>query len=301
MRYVEYKIYTAEEELDELAGLLALAGAGGLVINDPREAEVFEHEPHGFLWNYVDESVLEELSGRPYISFYIEEGQQLSEELALLIRGRDVSRTLLDDADWLHKWEEYYVPIRLSPHIVAKPVWKEFEPLEGDIVVDIDPGMAFGTGSSPTSYLSVRLMERFYGPGLNTLDIGCGTGILSVIAAKLGASHVTAVDLDPEAIISTKKNAEINGCAELIDVRTSDLGRDLDLRADAVLANLTAELVMRLCAHVGDLCAPGALFIASGIIDDKEEACVREIEAAGFEILGIERDDCWSAVAARRS
>ena len=300
MRYTEYRIFAAEEELDSLAGLLELAGAGGLQINDPREAEVFNDEqPHGFLWDYVDESVIRELSGRPYVSFYLQEGETLSDELAALIRGRDVKRTLLDDEDWLHKWEEYYVPLRLSPHIVAKPVWRGFEPEEGDIVVEIDPGMAFGTGSSPTSYLSVRLMERFFRPCRLAADIGCGTGILSVIAARLGAERVVSCDLDPEALASTGVNVRLNGCADRVEIFESDLGKGLNVKADAVLANLTAELVMRLCGHVRELCAPGALFIASGIIDDKEERCAEAIEAAGFEILGYERDGGWTAVAAR--
>ena len=136
-------------------------------------------------------------------------------------------------------------------------------------------------------------------PGLETLDIGCGTGILSVIAAKLGASHITATDLDPEAIISTKRNAELGGCSDIIDITVSDLAKGLDVKAKAVLANLTAELVIRLCGHVRELCAPGALLFASGIIDDKEDLCRAAIEAAGFEIIGIERDDCWAAIAAR--
>lgn len=299
MRYIEYRIYAAEDELDELAGLLELAGAGGLSINDPREAEIFSHEPHGFLWDYVDESVLKELSGRPCVSFYLKEGEALSPGLEALIRGRDVSRTLLDDEDWLHKWEEYYVPLRLSPHIVAKPVWRDYEPKEGDIVVEIDPGMAFGTGSSPTSYLSVRLMERFFEPCREALDIGCGTGILTVIAAKLGAEHISSCDLDPEALKSTEANVKLNGCADIVDISKSDLGKGMNVRADAVLANLTAELVVRLCGHVRELCAPGALFISSGIIDDKEKLCAEAIEAAGFEIVGYERDAGWTAIAAR--
>lgn len=300
MKYTEYKVITDLDKLDGLCGDLAAAGVSGLVINDPRDAEYFDKGAAGWvIWDYVDKSVMEQFEEAPSVTFYIEEGKTLPEGAASLIRGFEVKRTLVDDEDWLHKWEEYYVPMRLSPRVVAKPVWKEYDPQPGDIVVDIDPGMAFGTGSSPTSYLAVRLMEKhFPAPCLQAVDIGCGTGILSIIAAKLGAETITAVDIDPEAVRSTAANAKINGCGDRITVFRGSFAESINCRADAVLANLTAELVMELCNDVARICRPGTVFISSGIIDDKEALCCGRIQRAGFKIIDIERDDCWSAVAA---
>ena len=304
MKYIEYKIYTNTDELDSLSGRLAAEGLSGLVINDPRDAAYFDEGAAGWVvWDYVDRSVLDQFEEGAWIAFYMQEGEALPDGIAELLKGYDVRRTLADDEDWLHKWEEYYVPMRLSPHIVAKPVWKEYEARPDDIVVDIDPGLAFGTGSSPTSYLAVRLMEKYFPraekDGPSVADIGCGTGILSVIAAKLGAKHITAADIDPEAVRSTAVNAELNGCGEKMTVFKSSFAEDIHEKVDVVLANLTAELVMELCGDVARICRPGTLFIASGIIDDREEVCCERIRGAGFEIVGIERDDCWSAVAAR--
>jgi len=311
MKYTEYKIYTNTEDLDSLSGMLAAEGLSGLIINDPRDAEYFDKGAAGWvIWDYVDQSVLKQFEEGAWIAFYLQQGEALPEGAARLIKNYDVRRTLTDDEDWLHKWEEYYVPMRLSPHIVAKPVWKDFSPKEGDIVVDVDPGLAFGTGSSPTTYLAVRLIEKYL-PGCleksealhadgRTLiaDIGCGTGILSIIAAKLGADHITAVDIDPEAVRSTALNAELNGCADRIVVFQGSFADRIGFKADAVLANLTAELVMELCKDVARICRPGTLFISSGIIDDKEAKCCEVIRNAGFEVIDIERDECWSAVAA---
>ena len=300
MRYMEYTVFTDIGRLDSLIGDLTAAGLGGLIINDPREAAVFEDEPHGFGWDYVDESVLSELAGRPSVRFYLPEGEALSKEVSSLLLGFEIERKPADDEDWLHQWEAYYVPTRLSERVVAKPVWKDYAPQEGDIVVDIDPGMAFGTGSSPTSYLTVRLMDRWLKPCALAYDVGCGTGILSVIAVKLGAEHVDAFELDPEAVACTPVNAALNGCADRISVRQNDLLSGIQKQADDILANLTAELVTRLLPDAARCLKQGGLLFASGIIDDKEKTCCAAIEAAGFTILDIVRDDGWSAVCARK-
>ena len=301
MIYREYKIFTKTEELDVLVDALNAAGRTDLIINDPRDAEQFaEGGETSFEWNFVDQRVIAELESGAWVSFYTGENEKLSEEVQAIVRGNDTKITLADDQDWLHKWEEYYVPRKIGAVTVSKPVWRDYEPKDGEIVIDIDPGLAFGTGSSPTTYLAVRLMEKYFRRGDEVLDVGCGTGILSVLAAKLGAAHVNAVDLDPEAVASTRKNVEINKCAELVDVHHGDLLADFDFTADAIAANLTAELVQRLVGSgLADHCKGRGLLIASGIIDDKEEVTVEAIKNAGFRILEVLRDDCWVAVAAQ--
>ena len=301
MIYREYKLFTKTEELDALVDSLNAAGRTDLIINDPRDAELFaEGGDTNYEWNFVDDSVIAELEAGAWVCFYTGENEVLSDAVLAIVRANDTKMTLADDQDWLHKWEEYYVPKKIGAITVSKPVWRDYEPKEGEIVIDIDPGLAFGTGSSPTTYLAVRLMEKYFRRGDEVLDVGCGTGILSVLAAKLGAAHVNAVDLDPEAVASTGKNVEINGCAELVDVHRGDLLADFDFTADAIAANLTAELVRRLVdAGLADHCKGRGLLVASGIIDMKEDVTVEAIKCAGFSVLEILRDDCWVAVAAQ--
>ena len=301
MIYKEYRIFTVIEELDGLTDALNAAGRTDLIINDPRDAEQFiEGGETSYEWNFVDQSVLAELESGAWVSFYTGEKEVLSPQVRSIVRANDTKVTLTDDQDWLHKWEEYYVPRRIGQVTVAKPVWRDYEKKDGEIVIEIDPGLAFGTGSSPTTYLAVRLMEKYFRKGDEVLDVGCGTGILSVLAAKLGAAHVNAVDLDPEAVASTRRNIEINGCADRVDVHHGDLLADFDFTADAIAANLTAELVQRLVgAGLGAHCKGRGLLVASGIIDIKEDVTVEAIEKAGFKVLEILRDDCWTAVAAQ--
>ncbi len=298
MKYQEYRIYPPAEELTALTEALSALGLDGLIIEDPRDADLFTGDPDSYLWSYVEQSLLDAVREHPSVTFYLGEDEALPKEAEELIRCFDHRRSVVDDGDWLHKWEEYYVPIRLSGHVVAKPVWREYEPEEGDIVIEIDPGLAFGTGTSPTTYLAVRLMEKYLKPGDEVLDVGCGTGILSCAAVKLGASRVTAVDLDPEAVLSTGVNVKLNGCEDKVSVYRSDLVRDTDAKADALIANLTGPLVLKLCPDAAPHCKGRGLFISSGIIDDMEEPCVKAIEGAGFKVIDILGDQGWSAVAA---
>ena len=301
MKYQEYKIYPAAEQLDALTEALTALGLEELIISDPKDAALFEGEGDGYLWNVIEGELLEQIKSEASVSFYLAEDGALPAGAADLLQQYPVSRAIVDDEDWLHKWEEYYVPMKLSDHVVVKPVWRSYDPQEGELVVDIDPGMAFGTGSSPTSYLVVRLMEKYLREGDDLIDVGSGTGILSIVGVKLGAGKITALDLDPEAIRATKENLALNRCEGDVTVLQSDLLAALDgsQKADVIVANIFSPLIVKLAPSVPAHCKENAVFIASGIIDDKEETCRRAIEEAGFEILEIIHDDCWVAMAAR--
>jgi ribosomal protein L11 methyltransferase len=286
---------------------LAAPGKTDIIINDPREAAQFEAGKQDYRWDYVDPAVIEELKAGAWISFYVQPQESAAELLALLAQNGfsqedgtlRAARTETDDQDWLHKWEEYFVTARVSRSIVVKPVWHAYEASEGERVIEIDPGMAFGTGTHATTAMCVRLLEKYVKPGCSVLDVGCGSGILSVAAAKLGASDVMAVDLDPLAVESTERNVALNGCADAVAVREGDLTKGLDYRADVVAANLMADLVILLSKDVARHCAPEAVFISSGILDEKEKEVSSAVEEAGFDILEVLHEDGWCAIAGR--
>ena len=297
MKYKEICIFTEPGRVEALVERLSELGFDQLVINDPADAEALSEESWGYTGSYVDKAFIEELKSKAYVLLYLVADEPVPDDLQALLKAYDHSISTVDDQDWLHKWKEYYVPFEIAPGIVVKPVWRSYEAKEGELVVEIDPGLAFGTGSSPTTYLATRLMQEYLRPAGSVLDVGCGTGIQSVIASKLGAGRILAVDYDPEAVASTAANAAQNGC-ENIEVRRNDLVKGLDVKADLIVANLTGPLVVRLCENVASCCKNGTVLIASGIIDDMEVPCADAIEAVGFRVLKVLRDDCWVAVAA---
>jgi len=299
MTYKEYTVFTSVDDLDNLVDQLYILGFEGLIINDPRDAEMFkEGGETSYEWNFVSDEVIKELESGAKVSFYIEESKEISKKAEAFLKSYDLKLALVKDDNWLHAWEEYYVPTKLGAVTVAKPVWRDYEPKQGEIVIDIDPGLAFGTGTSPTTYLAVRLIEKYLKPGDEVLDVGCGTGILSILAAKLGAKHVNAIDLDPKAIESTNVNIELNKCQDIVDVYQGDLLKDFSFKADFIEANLTAEIVINLCQGLKDHCSGRGFLVASGIIDIKEDMTAKAIEAAGFDIVETIKDNCWVAIAA---
>ena len=298
MKYKEIKIFPKNEELQSLVEALTAAGRSDLVINDPGELEGFMRAREEHVWDYVDPELIEDLQGNPYVCFYLQEGEEDPAAMEIA-KGYDFSLTHVDDGDWLHKWEEYFLPTKISERFVVKPAWREYGPKEGEEVITIDPGLAFGTGTHATTFLTLRLMEKYLLPGESVLDVGSGSGILSIGAVMLGASRVWAVDLFDDAVQSTKKNAALNGCEEKIEAFQGDLTKGLDLKADLVCANLMADLVKMLSKDIAKHLKGRCLYISSGILDEKEEEVSGAIRDAGFGIVETIHADGWCAICAR--
>ena len=298
MKYKEIKIYPKREELNALVEALNGAGRTDLVINDPGELEGIMRARDEHVWDYVDPEVIEDLQGNPYVCFYLQEGEDDPAAMDIA-KGFAFTLTHVDDEDWLHKWEEYFMPTKISERFVVKPAWRQYEPKEGEDVITIDPGLAFGTGTHATTFLTLRLMEKYLQPGDDVLDVGSGSGILSIGAVKLGAARVWAVDLFDDAVQSTKKNAALNGCEEKIEAFAGDLTKGLNVRADLICANLMADLVKMLSKDAAKHLKGRSIYISSGILDEKEEEVSSAIRDAGFDLLEVIHADGWCAIAAQ--
>lgn len=208
--------------------------------------------------------------------------------------------TLRGDEEWKDKWKAYFKPTKITEHIVVCPSWEEYEPAsDEEVVISIDPGMAFGTGTHETTALTTLLMEKYLKPGEKVLDVGCGSGILSIIAARLGASRVLGIDIDDEAVTASEENGERNDVMDIARFQIGDLTEGVDFQADVVVANLLTHLVLRLSPDIPKHMLPGGRYVTSGILVEQEASVVQALEELGFTVLETAEKGDWCCIAAR--
>lgn len=294
----------AEEIISEL--MISSGAAGVFIEGGPL--------PKGDMpGDYLDESLAD---GRPFsVSAYFpcngeQEGMKVRiaskvervKELGLDVPlgSLTVSSEEMDEADWENAWKAYFKPEKISDILVVKPSWEEYKPSEGEIVVEIDPGMAFGTGTHETTQMCANLLEEYLEPGMAVIDVGCGSGILSIVSAKLGAGVVYALDFDDVAVESASKNIALNKC-ESASVVKSDLLQALeaDVRADIIVANIIADVIIRLIPDAVQHIKRNGMFICSGIIESRLVEVEEALKAAGFRLISIPEDGEWRAIACK--
>jgi len=216
------------------------------------------------------------------------------------IRTRFTYRQL-DEEDWAESWKAFFWPEKIGKRVVVKPTWRDYTPGPGDIIIELDPGMAFGTGTHPTTRLCVGMLETFVKEGASVLDVGTGSGILMVAAHKLGASKVWGIDIDPVAVEVSTENLDLNGVpAEGRRVVAGDLAWDVEGRFDLVVANILSEVILSLLDQIPAVLEPGGVFVSSGIIDENAASVTEKMTAMGFDILEVHHMEGWTAIAGRR-
>ena len=323
MEYLEVKVYTTTKGIDPVSGIFLAAGVEGIVVEDPGDFYELMEKKNAYDWDYVDDDLVKDLKNKETnVTAYLEktpEGyaqlKQIDEEIwklstfdacaafedtvCLLGRLKLCVRTV-DDNDWKDNWKEYFKPVKITDRIVIKPSWEDYEKQEGEIVIEIDPGAAFGTGKHPTTTMCIKALEKYIRTGESTvLDVGCGSGILSIAAVLLGARDVLGIDIDPLAVIVSKENAAFNKLEDRISIVEGDLTKGVDYKADIVVANLMADLVVILAKDVRRHLNPGGLYVSSGILAEKKEEVAAKIREAGFEIVEIYEEDEWVCIVAR--
>lgn len=303
MKYIQIDIEIKKEDIEPLTGFLLERGITDTVVEDPGDIEFLLNKKEEYEWDYVSEELLKLKNKAPKITLYLEESEgEKAEELEIAVKEafKDASVRVMveDDSEWKDKWKEFFKPARVSKRIVVKPTWEDYSEAQGDVVIELDPGMAFGTGTHETTSLCLKLIEDYMKAGDKVLDVGCGSGILSVGAALLGAGEVLAVDIDPEAVKVSEENVRLNGCGDIVRAQTGNLVEGIAFKADIVAANLMADLVMTLSPHVAEHINEGGTYISSGILLEKKEQVAKSIEDCGFKIKEIREDGMWCAIAA---
>ena len=312
MRYRELKI-KVERKCSEMAQA-ALIGAGfdSMQIDDPQDAVDIAKHPEVYKYDYINEEIAGAAeTGKAcddvVISLFFtddEEGRRQLADAGALLAGMEGVRyeTSLtgDDSEWLYKWQQHFRPAKVGKRIVVKPGWEDYEPAEGELVIEMDPGMAFGSGLHETTSMCVKALEEHMPEDAMVLDVGTGTGILAMAAVLLGAESALGIDIDEEAVRVATENIRKNGLEGSIAIMKGDLMAGVDCRPDVIVANLMADLVMMLSPAAASQLEPGGIYITSGILDIKEDAVADAVRAAGFDIIEIMSDGEWRCIVAVR-
>jgi ribosomal protein L11 methyltransferase len=227
---------------------------------------------------------------------HIEVGIKLASSVADL--GELNIRPLDDNEDWRNNWKQHFTLLRVGQNLVIKPSWIEYESQDGDVVIDLDPGLAFGTGYHPTTNSCLEALEEMVRPGSIVLDVGTGSGILTIAAAKLGAGHITAVDIDGHAVRAAQRNFRRTGIAELVNAQSGSIpsAATKGLNYDVAVANISARGIRMVAPAIPDLLADDGVFIASGIIVDQNDEAVSAIKEAGLDINEIRQKEDWITI-----
>lgn len=318
MKWSKYTIKTTTQAEDFISSMLADLGVEGVQIEDniPLSAEDKEKMFIDIL------PTLPEDKGIAYISFFLEEAEQeknkeildnVKEELEKLrlfveIGEGTITEGETEDKDWINNWKKYFKAFTIED-ILIKPTWEELpQDTPYECVIEIDPGTSFGTGKHETTQLCIRQLRKYMKNGDKVLDVGCGSGILSIICLKLGAGHVTGTDIDPICMEATHDNMEVNHLpAEQGTFYHGNLIDDIQLQEkvgteeyDIVAANILADIIIPLTPVIPKRLKKGGIYITSGIIDFKEASVKQAIEAAGLEILEINHQGEWVSITARK-
>ncbi|WP_066399422.1 50S ribosomal protein L11 methyltransferase [Cytobacillus eiseniae] len=311
MKWSEISIHTTNEAVEPISNILHEAGASGVVIEDPFElvkerkdqfGEIYELNPNDF----PDEGVIIK-AYLPENSFLAETVDEMKESINNLVQynidiGKNaVSINEVNEEEWATAWKKYYHPVKISERFTIVPTWEEYTPVSSDeLIIELDPGMAFGTGTHPTTVMCIQALERTVQQGDNVVDVGTGSGVLSIAAAMLGAEKVMALDLDEVAVQSAKQNIELNNVNQIVNVSQNNLLDGVETGADIVVANILAEVILRFTDDVASVVKQGGYFIASGIIEPKKEEVKEAIIQAGFEIEEILHMEDWIAIIGKK-
>jgi ribosomal protein L11 methyltransferase len=309
LEWIEIVIKTTFEAKEAVTNILHEAMVEGIVIEDPNDIiNLLKEEER---WDYMDEDLIEDYYDGVVIKGYFvkeddskEKMDYIKEQINMLPRyDLDIGYTEIEiqdiaDRDWNYEWKKYFKPFKLGNNVIIKPSWEEYEKKEDEIVIEIDPGAAFGTGSHETTSICIEEIEKYLTKEANILDIGTGTGILAILASKLGAGKVLGIDIDDDSIRISKENVKINQC-ENVEIAKSNLLSNVDFEADIVVANITADIIIKMISDLTAVMKNKSLFIASGILSTKVDLVENALKENDFIVLDKIYKGEWAGITAR--
>ena len=312
MEWIELIVHTTTAGSDQVSEILMDCGASGTMIEDKSDIPDPD-KPHG-IWEIIDPKLLENMPEDVLVHAWYEENEKLP-SLIDAIRGRlsefsgthpepgtlQLETRSVDDRSWTDVWKKYFKPFYAGEHLVVKPTWEPFDPKPDDLVIEIDPGMAFGSGTHETTGMCLALLEEMISGGEEIIDVGTGSGILAIGAALLGASHVLAIDIDPDAVRVAAENVAKNHVEQIVSVQEGNLLDRVSAVCDICVANIISDVIIAFAAPLMNHIRPGGLFICSGIVSVRSDEVEKALRDAGYEILRKVTRGEWTAFLSRRN
>lgn len=311
MKWSEIRIHTTREAIEPISNILHEVGSGGVIIEDPLElskerdsffGEIYEIDPTRFPKVGV------------FLKVYFPDDNRLSQKMEQIktqidnletfdinLGANEIMLTSIDEEDWSTAWKAYYKPIQISEKISIIPTWEmETQQSSKDLIIELDPGMAFGTGAHATTVLSIQALEKYLNKGDLVLDVGSGSGILSIAAALLGAKTVNAYDLDQVAVRSTNANVALNRATHIVHAYENNLLDNVDEQADIIVANILAEVIITFVEAARRNLKPNGYFITSGIITRKKQIVLDALRTSHFKIINVTEENDWICIIAQK-
>lgn len=299
-QWTQIRVTVKLEELDELTAIMSMV-SNNLQIEDYSDIDL--KSCYGDL---IDESILNADKTIASVSVYLPQDRSVAECIAFLkerfsmsgLTDPKIETVGVNEEDWANSWKAYYKPIKIGSRLVIVPAWEKYDAKEGELIVRMDPGMAFGTGTHETTRLVIQLLENYTKPGCRMLDVGTGSGILAICASKLGAKECKAYDIDPMAVRVANENIKDSGL-ENITCEVSDLLRQVEKTKpyDLICANIVADIIIRMTPDVGAYMHENTVLLASGIISERSDDVIQCFEKNGFRIVEKLEDNGWCGLA----
>ncbi len=311
LKWSEICIHTTNEAIEPISNILHETGASGVVIEDPLDLVTEKENLYGEIFeldenDYPKEGVYIK-AYLPLNSFLGETVEEIKQAINNLITfdidlgPNQVVLSEVNEEDWATAWKKYYKPVQITNKITITPTWEDYTPKSNkEIVIELDPGMAFGTGTHPTTVLSIQALEKYIKGNESVIDVGCGSGVLSIASALLGAREIYAYDLDEIAVKSTQLNAKVNKVNHMIKTRQNNLLSHVQMKADIIVSNILAEIIVRFIDDAYENLVEGGYFITSGIIQAKKQLVLDNLESQGFELVEINELEDWVSVVAKK-
>ncbi|KPL58622.1 50S ribosomal protein L11 methyltransferase [Rossellomorea vietnamensis] len=309
MKWSEISILTTNEAIEPISNILHESGASGVVIEDPAELVKEREDMFGEIYqlnpdDYPTDGVMVK-AYLPVNSFLGETVDEIKQGITNLVTydidigENKVEISEVNEEEWATAWKKYYHPVKISDKFTIVPTWEDYTPVHSDeLIIELDPGMAFGTGTHPTTVMCIQALERIVKEHDSVIDVGTGSGVLSIASALLAADRVRAYDLDEVAVRSARLNVKLNKVQETVSVDANNLLNGVTGQADVIVANILAEIILRFTEDAYELVKPGGYFITSGIIQPKKQEVRDSLEAAGFHIEEIMVMEDWVAIIA---